>query len=67
MFDEDLQNNGGLDFLDLFGQCQIGTQFKEGHAGIISKVSFFIYKFTNKANVVNNLIFQGSNDNEIWD
>lgn len=50
------------------GNCSIGMGFKPGHVGLISQVKWFMGDITNgeTAFLVDNLIFQGSQDNTTW-
>lgn len=46
--------------------CFFGTAFKPGYIGVIKEVKYFMNRFT-RANIVNNLRFQGSNDGVTYD
>jgi hypothetical protein len=42
--------------------CTFGMTFKDGHVGILDEAKIFINFLTDKTPYVNNLVFQGSDD-----
>ena len=44
-------------------ECEFGMTFKEGHVAVLDEAKIFIGFLTDKTPYVNNLYFQGSNDN----
>jgi hypothetical protein len=48
-------------YQDTSANCYVGTEFKQGFVGILSRVKYFLPAGP-KINIPGNLVFQGSND-----